>query len=305
MKRQRQIMMGMFFALLCWTIPFGAVAENPTYPRADLLLEPAELAKNEVAQQFVILDARPSAVYAQAHVPSATMVPHDEWAKAFLREPDAKAWAKRIGGLGIGPKSKVVVYDDNRGKDAARIWWILRYWGAEEVRLLHGGWYGWRAGAFPVSQEPHVLMPVEFAPRPRGELLATKDEIISALLKNSTQIIDSRSEKEFCGIEKLGNRRAGAIPRAKHLEWSDLLDPASQRFKPEPALRRLFSESGIALDRPSVSHCQSGGRASVMVFALELMGARQVSNYYASWGEWGNADDTLVVPGKPKQKNHP
>jgi thiosulfate/3-mercaptopyruvate sulfurtransferase len=97
-----------------------------------------------------------------------------------------------------------------------------------------------------------------------------------------------------------------AIPGAKHgakqLEWSDLLDPQTHRFKTAAELRTLFGQAGIALDKPTTTYCQSGGRASVMAFGLELMGVKEVSNYYASWGEWGNADDTPVAPGKPKEK---
>ena len=89
---------------------------------------------------------------------------------------------------------------------------------------------------------------------------------------------------------------------ARQLEWIDLLDRETHRFKPAAELRKLFGQAGVALDRPTTTYCQSGGRASVLAFGLELMGARDVSNYYASWREWGNADDTPVVPGKPREK---
>ena len=116
------------------------------------------------------------------------------------------------------------------------------------------------------------------------------------------QIVDARSEGEFCGTEPLKNKRAGAIPGAKHLEWSDLVDKGSQRFKPAGELRGLFRAAEIDPTAPSATHCQGGGRAAVMAFALELMGNSDVSNYYRSWGEWGNADDTPVVPGKTKKR---
>ena len=77
--------------------------------------------------------------YAAGHVPGARWVDHAEWAKEFGDGRDAEGWGKRIGRLGIGSDSTVVVYDDSRSKDAARIWWVLRYWGVEDVRLLNGG----------------------------------------------------------------------------------------------------------------------------------------------------------------------
>ena len=126
--------------------------------------------------------------------------------------------------------------------------------------------------------------------------------MLKSLKGGGLQIVDARSEKEFCGTEKLTNNRAGAIPGAKQLEWIDLLDRDTHRFKPPADLRKLFAAAGVALDRPTATHCQSGGRAAVMAFALELMGADGVSNYYRSWAEWGNAADTPVVPGTPRDR---
>jgi thiosulfate/3-mercaptopyruvate sulfurtransferase len=142
-----------------------------------------------------------------------------------------------------------------------------------------------------------------FAAKPRAERLATMQQLRESLESGSLQIVDARSEKEFCGIEQLNNKRAGAIPGAKHLEWIDLIDKETHRFKPATDLRSLFNDAGIDLTRPTAAHCQSGGRSSVMAFAMELMGAERVSNYYASWFEWSGAEDTPVVAGKPKQKD--
>src|SRR5438034_11780204 len=104
------------------------------------------------------------------------------------------------------------------------------------------------------------------------------------------QIIDARSRGEYCGDEMFA-KRGGAIPGALHLEWLQLLDK-SQRFKTPEELAGLFKTHGVVLDRPTITYCQSGGRAAVMAFALEWMGAKRVRNYYKSWAEWGNADDT-------------
>jgi thiosulfate/3-mercaptopyruvate sulfurtransferase len=141
---------------------------------------------------------------------------------------------------------------------------------------------------------------VEFVAKARPERLATKEQLLKSLGGGRLQIVDARSWKEYCGIERMGNKRAGAIPGAKQLEWVDLIDKKTNRFKPAAELRLLFASAGINLGRPTATHCQSGGRASVMAFALELMGSKDVSNYYPSWAEWSNADDTPVIPGKPE-----
>ena len=116
----------------------------------------------------------------------------------------------------------------------------------------------------------------------------------------ASQLIDARSEAEFCGDERLKTPRAGAIPGAKHLEWDDLLAPETGRFLAASELADVFAKAGVDLQQPTATHCQSGGRASVTAFGLELMGADQVSNYYRSWHEWSNAPDTPVVKGETK-----
>ena len=275
-------------------------AGGNAYPRLELLIEPAQLVKPDVAKEYIVLDARNRSKFKQSHIPNARWVDHEEWAKSFGHGKDAEAWGKRIGLLGLTSSSKVVVYDDNYTKDAARIWWILRYWGVEDVRLLNGGWAGWKMGNHPTEKDEIAVAPRKFEAKARPDRLATKEQLLDSLKGGKLQIVDARSEKEFCGVEKLTNKRAGAIPGAKQLEWIDLLDKETQRFKSAANLRKLFEEAGIALDRPTATHCQSGGRAAVMVFGMELMGAKGVSNYYPSWSEWSSDPDTPIVPGKAK-----
>jgi thiosulfate/3-mercaptopyruvate sulfurtransferase len=281
--------------ILCCLVSTSFAAED-NYARPRLLLEPGELAKPQVAKRLIILDARKKEAHVQEHVPNARWVDHGTWKSAFGNGTDAQGWNTRIGNIGIGADSTVVVYDDLSSKDAARIWWILRYWGVSDVRLLNGGWKAWKAEELPTNAE--VSSPpsaVDFKAMPRTRQLVTKAQILDSLTGFRLQIVDTRSNDEFCGIELKKNKRGGAIPGAKHLEWSDLIDPATERFKSPMKLRRLFDQVGIDLDKPIASHCQSGGRASVMVFGLELMGAKDARNYYPGWSEWGNTDDLPVV----------
>lgn len=285
--------------LIGLVISFQVAAAD--YPRAELLIEPKVLAMPEARNHIVILDARERSKYDAGHIPGARWVNHAEWSKSFDEGSDQVEWSKRIGELGLETSMSVVVYDDNLAKDASRIWWIVRYWGLEKARLLNGGWHGWKSAGFDIESDPAPAAKAT-APRlaPVKDRLATKQQLLDSLTGNSLQIIDARSEKEFCGIVILNNNRAGSIPGAKQLEWSDLIDKETQRFKSADELKKLFDVAGIDLQRPTATHCQSGGRASVMAFGMELMGAKDVSNYYRSWSEWGNADDTPVVPGKAR-----
>jgi thiosulfate/3-mercaptopyruvate sulfurtransferase len=266
------------------------------YPRPELLLEASDLERPAIAQRLHVLDARLKAKYEAGHVPGAIWVDQNAWSRAFYAGQEATAWSDRIGALGIDLQTSVVVYDDGSVKDAARIWWILRYWGFQDARLLNGGWPAWQAAHGPVSHDVPAVTATQPRISPRADRLAHKDEMLRWLRDHQQQIIDARSQGEYCGAEHTAKRN-GAMPGAIHLDWVDLLDK-DHRFKSAENLAKLFHATGIQVDRPAIAHCQSGGRAAVMAFALELMGAKEVRNYYRSWSEWGNADDTPVV--KPK-----
>jgi len=292
--------------LICCAV-WAAVstAEELRYARPELLIEPAELAQWKTTSGLVILDARKREDFELERIPGARWVDHDKWKSAFEDGVDVEGWSKRIGELGIGKDSQVVVYDDVRSTNGARIWWTLRYWGLDGVRFLNGGWKTWKAMELPTTTaEAAPVAEVEFHATPRTGRLTKIDQILDSLATHSLQVVDARSDDEFCGIDIKENARGGAIPAAKHLTWTDLLESETDKFKAAAELKRLLDEAGIDLDQPTASHCQSGGRASVMALALELMGAKDIRNYYRGWSEWGNREDTpIVVPAaKPTDR---
>jgi thiosulfate/3-mercaptopyruvate sulfurtransferase len=290
----------MYLQPMLLTLLFSMAADKAdSYPRADLLIEPAELAKPEVAKKFRILDARSKKDYEAGHIPGAVWVSHSAWSSAFAAGQDPKVWSHRLSKLGISDDTPVVIYG-GPVNNAARIWWILRYWGVKDARLLNGGWKAWKAGGHPVSKETPVVKAGRFsASAPQTRRLETKEQLLKQLKQDPPQLVDARSEAEHCGTVRTAKRN-GSIPGAINLEWTELLDKKTGRFKSAAELRALFKDAGIKLDRPTVTYCQSGGRAAAMAFALELMGAQDVRNYYRSWAEWGNAADTPVQ--RPKKK---
>jgi thiosulfate/3-mercaptopyruvate sulfurtransferase len=290
------MMMRLMLRMLAWFLVMvtgPALAWSEEYPKSELLVEPAALL-NSKNRPMLILDARSAERYQAGHIPNARWVDHADWAKNFNEGTDTEGWTKRIRQLGITLEQPVVIYDDNQAKDAARIWWILRYWGVQDVRLLNGGFIGWEQAKHSVETTVPKFTPSTINAVPATKRLATKNDLMNAIPKGRYQIVDARSQGEHCGIDAMKNKRAGAMPGAKQLEWSDLVDAKTHRFKPAPEMKKLFDAAGIQLDVPTATHCQSGGRAS---------GATDVKNYYKSWSEWGNADDTpIVVKPLPNKK---
>jgi thiosulfate/3-mercaptopyruvate sulfurtransferase len=266
------------------------------YPVKNMLIEPGELLQL-TGRPVVILDARSVGAYEAGHVVGAVRVDSNDWAKNFQDGKDQEGWAKRLSKLGLTPEVSVVIYDDASNKDAARIWWILKYWGLTDVRLLHGMWTGWKAANLPISTDIVVPKSTVFPLVAQGQRLATKKDVMESLAAKSAGIVDARTEAEHTGKTKLNNKYGGCMPGAKNLDWAQLVDAKTQRFKTPAEMSELFSKAKIDLSQPQIAHCQSGGRSSVMNFAMELMGAKNVRNYHASWGEWGNSDD-VPIEGK-------
>jgi thiosulfate/3-mercaptopyruvate sulfurtransferase len=282
----------MHATLYIFALALAPAAE--TYPNARILVEPDALKAD--TKGLVILDARNEAAYKEGHVPGAVHLPVAGWSKAVPDRPEA--WAKRLADLGVRSDSSVVVYGGADVREAARAWWLLRYAGAENVRLLNGGYPAWEKAGGTSETKVNVAAAIEVAkPSVQRGRLAEKKDVLAMIKDRSAQILDSRSEDEFCGTSDTA-KRSGHIPGATHIEWTELLGK-DKKFKSPDELRKLFADRKIDLDKPAVTYCQSGGRAAVLAFGLELMGAKDVRNYYKSWAEWGNAPDTPIE--KPKK----
>ena len=148
----RHVLLAIGLVYILFAPAIGA-AESTDYPRPHLLIQPQELARFSGDSGLVILDIRSAEAFAAGHVPGAQRVDHSVWKQAFGDGQDARRWSQMIGDLGITRETPVVIYDDNSSKNAARIWWILKYWGVEDARLLNGGWTGWKSGNHPVSTD--------------------------------------------------------------------------------------------------------------------------------------------------------
>lgn len=290
--------------LLAVILLFGApraMSATPTddqkYAKPELLIEVEQLRPLLESQKpLVILDTRSEQAYHEGHLPSAQHIKASEWKSAFGEGTDVEGWSQRIGKQGISSDTTVVVYDEGISSNSARIWWLLKYWGIKDVRMVNGGTNAWKSAGFDFSKESPKVEPVEFRAEPQKDRLVTYRQLKEILgeEENEYQIIDARTEGEFT---------TGRIALCEHLDWQQLVRPKTGKMRSASELKVLFERVGFDPAQPGITYCQSGGRSSVMAFALELMGGEQVANYYGSWGEWSRKEGINVEP--PESRSPP
>ena len=287
MKAQAMVGLLLAIAILAW-------GDEVSVSRP-LLISHELLQKRLTETNLRILDARTRAEYNQGHIPGAVWVDVAKAQAQAARQgglSDRAAWEAWIAPLGIEPRMEVLVYDGKRQLDAARVWWLLRYLGVDQAGLIDGNFPLWQEASRPVTTEPRTVAARSFPVTFRADRHATRDDVLAALKAHDSRIIDARSEDEYTGVQKK-SKRSGHIPEACHLEWSELVDKDG-RFISQDRLRARLGVLGIALGQPVITHCQSGGRASVDAFALERLGL-PTRNYYLGWSDWGNAEQTPVT----------
>jgi len=278
--------------------PPAGKSATPAKP-IGLLVEPAELKRRLGEENLRIVDVRAAAEYKAGHIPDAVHVDVADWKNQALSKNglrDKNAWAKRVGALGITTKTNVVVYGGHP-TSATRIWWTLKYLGVQQVGVLNGGWNMWMVAVGKSSAAASSVKPTKFAPKFQADRLAEIGDLKSSYKSDSVAVIDARSATEFNGTGGPGARK-GRIPGATRIEWSDPLDPGG-RFKSKKRLQADFFAQGLRRDKTVVTYCQTGGRASLDAFALELAGFPKVKNYYCSWQEWSADSSAPVETTKP------
>ncbi len=196
-----------------------------------------------------------------------------------------------FGAAGIAQDSRVVVYDDETGMFAARVWWMLRYLGFDAVKVLDGGFSAWQAAGHPVSTEPAEPQPAVFVPQVRPEMLATRDETLAALGNEAILLLDARSPERYRGTEAKFDAVAGHIPGAVNHHYAANLEAG--RLRPAAELRELYSD--VAEASGAIAYCGSGVSAALDLLAIDEAGIRLPRLYAGSWSDWSAYDDAPVA----------
>lgn len=256
----------------------------------DPILESAQLS---ALPGLLLLDVRDAQSFDDRHPAGARRVPVAEWV-AFAKAADTAFdnvafWEARIAELGVGPDSYVVVYDDGRMTEAARVWFILQHFGAV-ASILNGGWRALEAQCEALGGCAPSATP--FCARPgSGRVGLTDRERLKGQL-DEVAVFDSRTRAEHVGEDLKNNKRGGKLPGARLLPHAELLDGGRLRATEE--LRELIAQAGFTSQQRIVTHCDAGGRAALAAAAALHAGFDRVEVYYLSFSDWA-ADDSCPL----------
>jgi thiosulfate/3-mercaptopyruvate sulfurtransferase len=266
------------------------------YANPELLVTPADLLARLEGAAPLILDLRPAEAFAAGHIPGAVHL--DLWGVSLIDTDPAplRAFLWMIEHLldlrGVDPARPVVVYEDDSGMRAARVFWFLEYFGHPDVRVLDGGFKAWTRAGLPVTAETTAPPKGEWRGRADPSRLATWRDVQERLGRADAVILDTRSDDEYYARVARA-ARGGAIPGAAHVEWKRNLDAAGA-FRPAAELKKMYEDAGVTPDREVVTYCQGGYRAAHAYLALRLLGYPRVRNYLGSWKEWGDRTDLPI-----------
>jgi thiosulfate/3-mercaptopyruvate sulfurtransferase len=211
--------------------------------------------------------------------------------------PDEAALEALLGRSGIGNDTTIVLYGDNNNWFATYAFWLLKYYGHRDVRLMNGGRKKWLDEARPMTTELPQVEPEQYTARPpQNNLRALRPFVEETVANPGRALVDVRSPGEFSGellappnLPQEGAQRGGHIPGAVNIPWVQAV-AEDGTFKPYADLQELYGSQGITADKEIVAYCRIGERSSHTWFALHyLLGYPHVRNYDGSWTEWGSA----------------
>jgi thiosulfate/3-mercaptopyruvate sulfurtransferase len=240
--------------------------------------------------------------YLLGHIPGAVLF---DW-KQDINDPVTRnvltkeACENLLQKAGVSNDTTLILYGDFNNWFAAFAFWVFKYYGFKDVKIMNGGRKKWLIEDRPMSKDIPQYSRGSFKASDadnniRVFLNYVKDSL-EKVKKNTTAMVDVRSPKEFTG-EILAPpeyptehaQRGGHIPGAKNIPWGQAVNDNDGTFKSADELKKLYESNGITPEKEVIAYCRIGERSSHSWFVLKyLLGYPNVKNYDGSWTEWGN-----------------
>lgn len=273
------------------------------YTQTDVLVDTQWIAnhlQDDAATKVRIaeVDYDPATNYDLGHIPGAVLF---DW-KKDINDPTTRdilskeACEDLLQRCGINNDTILVLYGDFNNWFAAFAFWVFKYYGYKDIRLMNGGRKKWLEEDRPISKDIPQYQRGNFkASEPDAEIRIFLDDVKRLLQNDKVALVDVRSPKEFTGeitappeYPTEHAQRGGHIPRAANIPWALAVNDDGT-FKSTEELQKLYQTKGITSDKEIITYCRIGERSSHTWFVLKyLLGYPKVKNYDGSWTEWGN-----------------
>jgi thiosulfate/3-mercaptopyruvate sulfurtransferase len=272
-----------------------------TYPRN--LVTSAWLAAHLDDPRVVVADCRFSLAdpqlgrrqYDDAHIPGAVYLDLNQDLSSPVQShggrhplPDWDAFVatlERVGVFSDGPDcpTLVVVYDASRFAFAARLWWMLKYLGHDQVAVLDGGWSAWQQQGLPTSIASPTPRQGQFTPHPQADWIVDIDYVRRHNDADSVLLVDSRSPERYRGEVEPIDPVAGTIPGSINYFWQDVSDGAGL-MRSEAQLVQHWA--GLPPDGDIITYCGSGVTACVNLLSRAIINQPMGKLYVGGWSDW-------------------
>jgi thiosulfate/3-mercaptopyruvate sulfurtransferase len=250
------------------------------------------------------VDYDPKANYMLGHAPGAVLFDwkediNDPLTRNIFSKPSCEDLLQRAG---INNDTTLILYGDFNNWFAAFAFWVFKYYGYDDIRLMNGGRKKWLEEDRPLSKDIPEYPKGNFkAAEPDNSIRVFLNYVRDSIESSQKVLIDVRSPKEFTG-EILAPpeyptehaQRGGHIPGALNIPWSQAVSEDGT-FKSAEELKKLYESKGITSNKEVIAYCRIGERSSHTWFVLKyLLGYPDVKNYDGSWTEWGNMIDNPI-----------
>lgn len=272
-----------------------ATPEKEEYYSVDCLIEAEDLMLH--SGSYKLIDLRKPDEFKTGHIPKALNVWRNQITDTSFSYggmmPSKTHLETLLGSLGISPQDTIVIYDDKAECDAARLWWLLKFYGHKHPKLLNGGLTAWKSagGKLSLSEPKSSKSNYAFKNSNDSSIYASISEVEKLQFDSLSILLDTRSEQEFSGtVQKNGAAAAGHIEQAMNIDWAAAVDfNGDKKFRSTDELLKIYSKAGINGDSPVIIYCHTGVRSAHTLFVLtELLGYRNIKNYDGSWTEWSH-----------------
>lgn len=210
--------------------------------------------------------------------------------------PDAKDLSFKLANAGVDHRKTVIAYDDQGGAMAARLWWLLKYFGHDSVYVMDEGFSSWTEKGYPIEKTRSNPHPTQFLPTIQKDMIVTQLDINEQLEGgNESLLVDSRERPRYLGEIEPMDAKAGHIPGAENWFWKDnLTDEGKWKTSEELADRFNSLKNRLSL----TVYCGSGVTACANILALQSAGLSNIKLYPGSWSDWISYQNNPVATGE-------